>query len=210
MNPQRALDLFGGLPGRDIAQLWEAARDLPGTELRPGLWLGRNGGMPAAMKWVARRVVKRDYFAKLVFEDFGVNVRVAQDGSHALLPASDGAPGHRVDMPFALTEHGLDYGFHVLGRNSKRLQMRDYLRVIDLGEVARLAPADALAAVGVDPGEPGEGELVIGYMAPLGVERLKGTPFGMVWWRDTTAEEEAGALAWISRRRMVDSSIVLR
>lgn len=208
VNSQQALELIAGLSGADVKELWGAAIDLPGTELRRGLWLGRNANMARPLKWAARRIIKRDYFAKLVFEDFGINVRVNQDGTHEPLPAPDGGPGYKVDLPFALTEHGLDYGFHYLGMSSDAIQMRDVLRTIDLSTLAEVAPAEHLERVGAAPGEPGEGELVLGYIVPLAVDRLRGTPFGMVWQRETTPVDEACARAWIGKRRFLDSSVI--
>lgn len=208
MNSQQALELVAGLPSAVAREIWDAAIDLPGTELRRGLWLGRNAHLARPLEWAVRRIIKRHYFAKLVFEDFGINVRVAQDGTHALLPAPKGGEGLKVDLPFALTEHGLDYGFHYLGMSSDSIQLRDVLRIIDLSTLAEVAPPAELERVGVTPGEPGEGELVVGYIVPFGVERLKGAAFGMVWQRETTPEDEACARAWIGKRRFLDSSVV--
>jgi len=207
MNAQQALDLIAELPAAEIRRLWSAGEHLPGYALDPGLWLGRNGGMAMPMKWLVRSLVKRDYFAKLVLDDCGVNVRVRQDGSHAILPAATAA-GVKVDLPFALSEQGLDYGFHVLGLDvGVPLQMRDFLRSVAFETVAEVAPAEQLARVGAARGEAGQGALVIGYIAPLGLHALEGTPFGMVWHREATDAEQASARDWIESRRVWDSSI---
>jgi hypothetical protein len=208
VDRQQALDLIGGLPAAAVRDVWDAAIDLPGTELRRGLWLGRNASMARPLKWAARRLIKRDYFGKLVFDDFGVNVRVSQDGAHAALPAADGQGGCKVDLPFALTDHGLDYGFHYLGMDSNSIQMRDVLRIIDLRTLSEVVPAEHLERIGAEAGQPGDGEMVIGYIVPLGIDRLRGTPFGMVWQREATAADEACARAWIAKRRFLDSSVV--
>jgi len=208
MHAQQALDLIAELPGREIRKLWDAGEHLPGYALEPGLWLGRNGGMLPAMKWAVRTLVRRDYFAKLVLDGFGVNVRVRQDGSHELRPSSAVADGVVVDLPFALTEQGLDYGVHVLGANvGSLLQMRDYLRAVSFETVAEVAPEEHVDRVGAARGDRDEGTLVLGYIAPLGLRALGGTPFGMVWHREATEGEEASARAWIERRRFVDSCI---
>jgi hypothetical protein len=208
MDAQQALDLIAELPAREIGRLWDAGQQIPGYALRPGLWLGRNGGMAAPLKWLVRAVIRRDYFAKLVLDGFGVNVRVSQDGSHAALPCREASDGVKVDLPFALTDAGLDYGFHVLGfEPAAPLQMRDVLRSVDFRTISEVAPGEHLERVGASPGEDGDGEIVIGYIAPLAVEALKGTPFGMVWHREATAGEQASARVWIGRRRLLDSGI---
>jgi hypothetical protein len=208
MDARQALDLIAELPGREIAALWEASREVTGHGLGRGLWLGRNGGMASPLKWFVRAVVKRDYFAKLVLDGYGINVRVRQDGSHQPLPSPRLPGGVKVDLPFALTEAGLDYGFHLLGFDAARpLQLRDVLRSLDLATLAALAPEEHLARVGASRNEPGDGELILGYIVPLAIDALRGAPFGMVWHRAATAEEEASATAWLDRRRLIDSSI---
>lgn len=208
MDAQQALDLVADLPARDIGELWQAGGEISGHGLSRGLWLGRNGGMLSPLKWFVRKVVRRDYFAKLVLDGYGINVRVRQDPSHELLPSPKIDGGVKVDLPFALTEGGLDYGFHILGMDAASpLQMRDVLRSVDFATVTEVAPEADLARVGVARGEGGEGELVIGYIVPLAIDALRGTPFGMVWHREASGEEAASAEAWLERRRLVDSSI---
>ncbi len=208
MHAQQALDLIAELPAREIRRLWEAGEHLPGHALEPGLWLGRNGGMARPLKWAVRALVRRDFFAKLVLDGFGVNVRVRQDGSHELLPSSAVADGVVVDLPFSLTEEGLDYGFHTFGLDlGAVLQMRDYLREVPFDTVVEVAPEEHLDRVGSARGDRGDGRLVIGYIAPLGLRPLEGTPFGMVWHREATDAELSSARAWLARRRLWDSSL---
>lgn len=208
MDAHQALDLIADLPAREIRALWDSAREMTGHGLPRGLWLGRNGGMASPIKWFVRTVVKRDYFAKLVLDGYGVNVRVRQDGSHQPLPSPRVSGGVKVDLPFALTDAGLDYGFHILGFDTAtHLQMRDVLRSVDLTTLAELAPEEHLARVGAARGETGQGELILGYIMPLAIDSLRLAPFGMVWHREATDQEEASATAWLERRRLVDSSV---
>ncbi len=211
MNPHQALEVIGALPAARIRDVWEAASPLAGTQLREGLWLGRNGGMPWPMKRFVRHVVKRDYFAKLILAGWGINVRVRQDGSHAILRSSKVAGDVKVDLPFLLTGEGLDYGYHVLGRDIAPsgfgLQMRDYLRGIGLRALTELVDHDRLRRVGVSPGQGDDQTLlVIGYIAPAGVRAWMGTPFGMVWEREATDAERASAERYARRMRIWDSS----
>lgn len=207
MLTEQALDLFGQLPSSQSRALWKLGTPVAGYELERGIWHGRNGAMPGPIKWFVRNVVKRDYFAKLLIDDFGVNIRVRQDGSNHFLPAADG-PGVKVDMPFALADGGLDYGFHVLGREPSGLQLRDYLRVVDFQTVTDVVPEALLAKVGVRRGEGGDGSVVVGYIAPLGIEALKGTPFGMIRVRDALPEEERSAWDYLATRRLFDSAVL--
>ncbi|MDI7266720.1 MAG: hypothetical protein QME96_01850 [Myxococcota bacterium] len=207
MNRQQVLDLVGGLPGKAIAAVWEASAPISALELRPGVYLGRNGGMPAPLKWMVRNVVGRDWFAKLVLDGYGVNVRCFQDGSHRFRPSARVPDGVEVDMPFRPTDLGLDYGLHVLGADVPlALQFRDHLRRIEFRLLPELVPEEHLARVGVRRGDPcEEADLVLGYMAPLGIERLMSTPFGMVWRRDPEPAEVASAEEYIGRGRLLDS-----
>jgi hypothetical protein len=211
MNRQQALELMGGLRASRIREVWEAASPVAGTDLCPGLWLGRNGGMPWPMKRLVRHVVRRDWFSKLVLDGWGINVRVRQDGSYAILPSRTQAGSVRVDLPFRLTEHGLDYGYHVLGRDTEPvgmgLQIRDYLRVVGLRTLGEIAGADECRRVGTQRGDGDDDtRMVIGYIAPIGAKVLMGTPFGMVWEREATAAERASAEQYLRRRRLWDSS----
>jgi len=211
MNRQQALDLVGGLPASQIREVWDAAAALEGTALRPGLWLGRNGGMPWPMKRLARHVVRRDWFAKLILSGWGINVRVRQDGSHALLRSNRIAGAVTVDLPFLLTAQGLDYGYHVLGRDlapvGAGLQMRDYLRSVGLRTLSERVEAAHLRRVGAVRGEGDEDtQLVIGYIAPLGAKALMGTPFGMIWEREAAASEQESAERYLRKTRVWDSS----
>jgi len=198
MDVRDALDLIPRLSGRQMRALWDAGRELPGGRLRPGLWLGRNAAMPALMEWMIRRVLGRAWFAKLVLDGWGVNVRVVQDGSHALRPGRDGN-ALEVDLPFAITGRGLDYGCHLAGYEPQLLQMRDHLRVVDAAAVVEVA--------GEGGGDPPAGELVIGYLAPLAIAALRGAPFAMMWEREATGDEEAAAVAWLGQRRWLDSAV---
>jgi hypothetical protein len=87
------------------------------------------------------------------------------------------------------------------------LQLRDYLRAVPFETVAAVAPEDHLDRVASARGDRGEGRLVIGYIAPLGLRALEGTPFGMVWHREATEGEEASARAWLGRRRFLDTCV---
>ncbi len=211
MNRHQALDLIGRLGASRIRKVWDAASPIAGTDLRPGIWLGRNGGMPWPMKRFVRHVVRRDWFSKLILDGWGINVRVRQDGSYAILPSRMQAGAVRVDLPFRLTEQGLDYGYHVLGRDTEPagvgLQIRDYLRVLGLRTLGEIAGADECGRVGTRPGAgDDETRMVIGYIAPIGVKALMGTPFGMVWEREATAAERASAEQYLRWRRLWDSS----
>ncbi|MFW5920752.1 MAG: hypothetical protein ACOCUS_02840 [Polyangiales bacterium] len=207
MDRHQALALFGSLPSRHIRELWEASAPQSASQLEPGLYLGRNGGMPRPAKWVARHLVQRDWFAKLVLEGFGVNVRCRQDGTHAMRPSRTVVGGVEVDLPFRLTDEGFDYCWHVAGVDLRFLQFRDVLRHIELIRMREVVPEDDLARVGVEPGEPcEEGDLVIGYMAPLGIEPLAGMPFGMIRDHDPTPAEVESANAYLRRKRLIDSS----
>lgn len=207
MNARQVLDLIGDLPASEIRMVFAACRPMPGSSLRRGLYLGRNGGMPAPGKWFARNVIGRDWFAKLVLDGWGVNVRCRQDGSHALRTSEEVPGGVVVDMPFRLTDRGLDYGFHVLGRDIPgALQFRDLLGAVSFAALTDVVPESHLARVGARRGEPcDEGELIIGYMAPLGLEGVTVAPFGMVWNHEPTQGEVASAEAYRSRFRIFDS-----
>lgn len=207
MNERQVLDLVGGLCGRKLREVFDAGRPLGGTELRAGLYRGRNGGGPAPAKWVARRVVKREWFAKLVLDGFGVNVRCRQDGSHALRPSAGTVDGVVVDLPFRLTAAGLDYETHIAGHDIGALQFRDVLAGIEIGRLAELVDEGELGRVGARRREPhADRELVIGLMAPAGVRALAGMPFGMIWERPAAPGEEASARALVTRRRLFDTS----
>jgi hypothetical protein len=115
--------------------------------------------MPWPMKRMVRHVVRRDYFAKLILEGWGVNIRVRQDGTHALLASRIVPVGVRVDLPFVLTERGLDYGLHVAGMDlgpQAALQLRDYLRRIDFATLSEVVSLGQLRRVGAVRGEPTE------------------------------------------------------
>lgn len=205
MNAQLALDLVGRLPARRFRDLWDAAQPMPGYSLKPGLWLGRNSGDNPLIKWGARRLVGRDYFAKLIFDGWGINVRVRQDGSHDVIPEGEGV---RVDLPFSLAAQGLDYGFHIAGRTiGGSLQMRDLLRALPFDQLADVAHPEDLQRVGALPGDAEEGALVLSYIAPLGLGALRGMPFGMVWWRDSTNAERRSADAYIQSKRLFDTAV---
>lgn len=211
MNRQQALDLIGGLPAVRIRDVWNAASPMAGTELREGLWLGRNGGMPWPIKRIVRHVIRREWFAKLILPGWGINVRVRQDGTYGLLPSTKVPSGVKVDLPFLLTPRGLDYGYHVLGRDmgprGLGLQMRDYLRGIGLRTLGEVVDAEHMRRVGATRGQgDDESRLVIGYIAPAGVKALMGTPFGMVWERESTEAERESAERYARTIRVWDSS----
>jgi len=211
MDRQQAIDLFGDLPDNVVRKVWDAGHTVPAADLRQGLWLGRACGMPRPMKEFVRRVVGRDYFAKMILDGWGVNVRVCQDGSHAPLPSPLVPGGFKVDLPFRLSAQTLDYGFHLLGLElgfpGGLAQMRDFVRLIDFATLTEVVPEEHLRRVGAQRGEPSDpGELLVGYIAPLGVEALSTSPFGMCWWRDVTAEEVESARAYVRSRRLLDAS----
>jgi len=211
MNRQQAIDLFAELRPREIAAVWSAARPLRPPEMRRGLYLGRAGGLPAMLRAVVRRVVGRDYFAKMILEGWGVNVRVAQDGTHAPLPSPLVPGGFKVDLPFRLGAESLDYGFHAAGRDlgfpGGLAGMRDFLRALDFRSLTEVLGEATLGKVGARRGVASEaGELVIGYIAPLGVRALQGSPFGMCWWRDVTEPEVESARAYLRTFRLLDAS----
>lgn len=210
MKLNQVLDLIGGLPAAQVREVWDAATPVEGTELRPGIWLGRNGGMPWPMKRFVRHVVRRDYFAKLILDGWGINVRVRQDGTHAPIASSIVPVGVRVDLPFRLTSDGLDYGYHVTGVDlgpRSFLQLRDYLRKLDFATLSEVVSLGQLKRVGAWRGQLDDpGELVVGYIAPLGIEAFMGTPFGMVWKREASRGEVASAEAYVNRIRLWDTS----
>ncbi len=208
MDHRQALEVFGRMRSAAIRRLWEAARPVPATALRPGLYLGRNAGMGALPTWIARHVVGRDWFAKLVLDGWGVNVRVLQDGTWTLRPSRHTDAGPKVDLPFRLGEAGLDYGFHLLGADLRRgLSLRDFLRAIAIAELSQHADEAHLAHVGARRDEDhAEGELLLGYMAPLGLRALSGTPFAMSWDHAPTPDEVATAEHHVHRRRFFDTS----
>jgi hypothetical protein len=207
MNRQQALDLVSSLPGRELSRLFSLGRPLSGLELRPGLYRGRNGGGPAAAKWVARNIVKRDWFAKLVLDGYGVNVRCLQDARHRLRPQPAIAGGVVVDLPFRLTAAGLDYGWHVLGHDLPGLlQFRDLLAAIELRALRDAVANEHLLRVGACRGEDCEdAELIIGLMAPLGLGWPRGVPFGMIWDHEPTPAEVESCRAYVRRCRLFDT-----
>lgn len=211
MDRQKAIDLFAELTPKEIGAAWSAGRALRPPELRRGLYLGRAGGFPPAFRPVVRHVVGRDFFAKLILDGWGVNVRVAQDGTHAPLPSPLVAGGFKVDLPFRLGADALDYGFHAAGRDfgfpGGVSQMRDFLRAVDFRSLTEVLGEATLAKVGARRGAAAEpGELVIGYIAPLGVQALQTSPFGMCWWRDATEVEIESARAYLRTSRLLDAS----
>lgn len=211
MNERQALDLLGGLPAPGIREVWDAAEPCKGTELQPGIWLGRNGGMPWLAKRFVRHVVRRDWFAKLIADGWGINVRVRQDGTHTPVGSKHVAGGVKVDLPFRLTAEGLDYGYHVLGRDvgpaGVGLQMRDYLRAIGLRRLGEVVDGAHLRRVRAIRGEGDDRvRMVIGYIAPMGIRAWMGTPFGMIRDREATAAELRSAESHLGRFRLWDSS----
>ncbi len=247
MERLQILEVFGNLPVRHIAALYDAAAVIDLGGLPHGLWLGRTGGGTRVYKWLARRVVRRDYFAKLLFGDWGINLRVTQDGSYA--PRLDARQRVRVDLPFAIHWDTLNYGYHVLGQDLAQppLALQDEMRAIPLAEAIERLPgawgealrreerraAEARAATGgagagvASSGGPGGrfgsgGEaasanlvhgvekrsslLLIGYIVPLGIHRLRGTPFAMVFHRRARPEESDAARRYIRRARILDTS----
>ena len=210
MKQAQVLNLFGDLPASQVREVWDAAMPMDATTMRPGLWLGRNGGMPWPAKRFARHVVRRDYFAKLIVSTWGINVRVKQDGSHAALGSSLVPDGVRVDLPFRLTAAGLDYGFHMVGMDLDPLhvlQIRDFVRAINYATFSEVVSLGQLRRVGAWRGEQcDEGQLVVGYIAPMGIELIMGTPFGMVWHREASRAEMSSAEAYVRKVRMWDSS----
>jgi hypothetical protein len=206
MNGETVIELVGSLPASRLEAIRDLGRRIGGHELRPGLYRGRNGGGPPPAKWVARNVVQREWFAKMILDGHGINVRCLQDGTHRLRPAA--SPGGAVvDLPFALTLEGLDYGWHVAGRDVPgTLQFRDLLWAVPFAAFAEALRDEELARVGGRRGAPaGDGTLVIGFMAPLGIEAIAGMPFGMVWSREATPEERASVDAYLSAFRWFDS-----
>lgn len=210
MKPVQVLNLVGGLPAGQMREVWDAAVPMEGTELRPGIWLGRNAGMPWLMKRVVKHIVRRDYFAKLVVDGWGINIRVRQDGTHAPIPSSIVPVGVRVDLPFRLTREGLDYGYHLTGIDlgpRHALQIRDYLRRIDFATLSEVVSLGHLRRVGAWRGQDEEtGEVIIGYIAPVGIRAFMGTPFGMIWKREASSAEVASAETYVKRVRLWDSS----
>ena len=163
--------------------------------------------MPRVGKWVAQHLVKREWFAKLILDGFGVNVRCRQDGSHRPRPSRTVAGGVEVDLPFRLTDEGLDYCSHFAGFDVGMLQFRDMLRHVEFARLMEIVPEEELERIGAEPGEPCEqGDLVVGYMAPLGIEPLAGMPFGMAWDHDPTPAEIESAHAYLRRKRLLDTS----
>lgn len=208
MDRTQALALVGDLPARQLTRLFAAGRAVGGSDLRPGIYRGRNGGGPAPAKWVARHVVRRDFFAKLILDGYGVNVRCLQDGSHSFRPSRHEAGQPEVDLPFALRPGSLDYGWHVLGVDLPlAIQLRDYLAAMPFEALLEQVGETDLARVGARRGEPcEEGELILGLIAPFGQRALAFLPFGMVWDRVATAAELASAKAHVARRRLLDSA----
>lgn len=208
MDRHDVLAAVGKLPATTMKQLFEAGAPLQPGEMRPGVWLGRNAGMSRPIKWAVRRIVRRDYFAKLLLDDgAGINIRVRQDGSYTFRKSRGRLV---VDLPFAVNDRGLDYGFHVLGRNVRGLlQIRDFVRATSFERVRDVLGDRELADVDVRRGDAcEEGTLVIGLIAPLGAMVLAGTPFGMVWDREATTDEIADARAYLQRPRVWDTTPV--
>lgn len=201
MSWTKVLDRFGEIRSDRVDAVWRAARPLPGLELRPGLYLGRACGMPWPLKQAVRHLVGRDWFAKLVLDGWGVNLRVFQDGRHTPQPSRSVEGGARVDLPFACTAEGLDYGVHLAGFDvpsaMRLLAMRDFLRVISFDAFCRVD--------GVPPPEA-PGELILGLIAPLALPSLAGSPFAMVRRRDATEAEIESAREHTRRRRWLDTS----
>jgi hypothetical protein len=210
MRPNQVLNLIGDLPAAQIREVWDSATPIAGTDLQVGIWLGRNGGMPWPIKRFVRHIVRRDYFAKLILDGWGINVRVKQDGTHALVASSIVPVGVRVDLPFKLTTAGLDYGYHLTGVDldpGSVLQLRDYLRRIDFATLSEVVSLGQLRRVGAWRGKSDHpGQLVLGFIAPIGVEALMGTPFGMIWKREATGSEIRSAETYVRSMRLWDTS----
>lgn len=204
------LDLIGELPTSQMQEVWDAAAPMAGTDLRDGVWLGRYGGLAWPIKRIVRHVVRRDYFARLVFPGWGVNVRVKQDGTYAMIPWSAVPVGVRVHLPFRRTNQGLDYGYHVTGIDvgpSSWLPAREVLRKIDFSTLSEVVSLGHLRRVGVWRGKAEHpGQLVVGYLAPVGVEAFKHSPFAMVWRREMSTAEVRSAEHHIHRMRLWDTS----
>jgi len=210
MTPQQALDLFGDLPPRHIRALFEQAAVVDLGSLPRGLWLGRAGGGTRIFKWILRRVARRDYFAKLLIEDWGVSLLVEQKTGHACRFNSRGAP--RIDFPFCINWDTFDYGYHILGQDLPQppLMMQDEVRALPLADLADVVPASQLERIGLTRasalGAAGAGLMLVGYVSPLGLHRLRGTPFAMVFHRKATRPEIHGARSHVASMRVFDSS----
>lgn len=211
MRTKQALDLIGDLTPPQVREVFDAARPIAGTDLRPGIYLGRVGGMPWLSKGLVRHLARRDYFAKLIVDGWGLNVRVRQDGSHALQRSERVADGVCVDYPFRLTSRGLEYGYHVAGRDwaPRRgcVQLVDELRSIEFGTLCEIVSLRQLRRVGAWRGESqNTGELIVGYMLPMGRARCRPIAFGMLWERPAYRAELVSAFVHVRRRRLWDSS----
>lgn len=206
MDRHDVLAAVGKLSADTMKRLFDSGDAVLPGDMPPGLWLGRNANMPRPVKWAVRRIVRRDSFAKLLLDDgSGINVRVRQDGSFSFRKNRGRLV---VDLPFRVTNRGLDYGFHVLGRDVRGpLQIRDFVRSVSFARVRESLSDRELAEVDVKRDDACDaGVLVIGFIAPLGVQLLAGTPFGMVWDRDATPDEIADARAYLARPRIWDSA----
>lgn len=211
MTHMQALELVGDLPPRHTASLFDEAAVIDTLGLPRGLWLGRTCGGARAYKWLVRKVVRRDYFAKILVDDWGANLRLQQDGSFATRLNAQGAP--RVDLPFCLNWDTLDYGYHVLGQDFAQppLMFRDEMRAVPIAELHERVPRSEIERLGLSVGEAaltprGEGLLLIGYIVPFGIHRLRGTPFGMVFHRRSKPSEIDAARRHVARVRVLDSS----
>lgn len=206
MNRHDVLAAVGNLSAATMKRLFEAGTPILPGDLRAGIWLGRNAAMPRPAKWVVRRIVRRDWFAKLLLDDgAGINVRVRQDGSYTFRKSRGRLV---VDLPFRLTRDGLDYGMHALGRDLPApLAIRDFIRSVPFAALRDAMSDRDLSEIDVRRDDPcEEGALVVGLIAPLAARVLAGTPFGMVWDREATADEIADARAYLARPRLWDTT----
>ena len=205
------LDLFGDLPPRHIRTLFDAAAVIDLAGLPRGVWLGRKGGGTRAFKWIARRIVRRDHFAKLLIEDWGINMRVEQNATFAC--KADHRDSPLVDLPFCINWDTFDYGYHIMGQDLPQppLMIQDELRALALSELHEHVPVSQIERIGLTLGEAamapgGAGLLLVGYASPFGIHRFRGTPFAMVYHRKGAAAETRAARNHVARMRILDSS----
>ena len=211
MTPRQALDLFGDLPPRHIRTLFDASAVIDLGGVPRGIWLGRNGGGARVFKWIARRLIRRDQFVKLLIEDWGVNMRVEQNGSFACKTDHRDTP--RVDFPFCINWDTFDYGYHIMGQDLPQppLMRQDELRALPLSELHEHVPISQIERIGLTLSEaartpPGSGLLLVGYVSPLGIHRFRGTPFAMVFHRKGAVAEMRAARNHVTSMRILDSS----
>jgi hypothetical protein len=205
----QVLDLVGNIPDKMLRTLFDAGRLVEPSALPHGLYWGRNGGNDPKVKWVAKNLVRREWFAKIFQPGVGVNVRLIQDGSYRPRPSTLVPNGILVDMPFRITEEGLDYYWHWAGKDSKLLQFRDVFRAVRWEQIPQFVPEHYRHKVGLHgtAWTQSEQELLIAMMVPMAKMALATSPFAMMYVRPAQANEQASCESYLQQKRWLGSGV---